>query len=168
LVQKLVMSHCPKWVFEAACAHAASEFLSRQLDLHTVSSGYASVLSSFYQNINPAEVASVVERTLRFLDELDAGESAAPLAIGFCYYKIYYEQPNKARKLKGIFGSADEPVKNLEHNAEAAVKAFKAYVYALRNEVAELAPSGWKLSDVEHSDVFQKLAKQNLSPLDFL
>ena len=96
------MSHCPKWVFEAACAHAASEFLSRQLDLHTVASGYASVfVQFFYQNINPAEVASVVERTLRFLDELDAGESAAPLAIGFCYYKIYYEQPNKARKLKG-------------------------------------------------------------------
>lgn len=166
--KRLAMSFCPKWVFEAACGYAVSEFLSRQIDLNTVSNGYASVLSSFYQNINPAEVASVIEQILRFLDELDAGESAAPLATGFCYYKISFEQPNKPRKLKGLFGSADDPVKSREHSSEAAVKAFKAYVYALRNEVAELAPSGWKLSDAEESEVFQKLATQNLSPLDFL
>ena len=162
------MSYCPKWVFEAACAHAASEFLSRQIDLNTVSSGYSAVLSSFYQTINNAEVASVIEQMLRFLDELNAGETAAPLAIGFCHNKIFYEQPNKPRKLRGLFGSADEPVKKVEHSAEAAFKSFKAYVYALRNEVAELAPPGWKLSDIEESDVLQKLANQNLSPLDFL
>ena len=73
------MSYCPKWVFEAACAHAAYEFLSRQIDLNTVSSGYAAVLSGFYQTINNAEVASVIEQMLRFLDDLDAGEAAAPL-----------------------------------------------------------------------------------------
>ena len=47
-------------------------------------------------------------------------------------------------------------------------KSFKAYVYSLRNEVVELAPAGWKLADVEDSEVFEKLASQNLSPLDFL
>jgi hypothetical protein len=67
-----------------------------------------------------------------------------------------------------LFGSADEPVKAREHSADAAVKSFKAYVYALRNQVVDLAPAGWKLADVEDSDVFQKLASQNLSPLDFL
>ena len=165
---KFTMSFCPKWVFEAACGHAVSEFLSRQIDLNSVSSGYAAALSSFYQNISPAEVASVVEQVLRFLDDLDAGESAAPLAIGFCYNKISFEQPNKPRKLRGLLGSAEDPVKSREHSAEGAVRAFKAYVYALRNEVAELAPSGWKLSDVEESEVFQKLATQKISPLDFL
>jgi hypothetical protein len=88
--------------------------------------------------------------------------------LGFCYNKITFEQANKRRKMKGLFGSADEPVKAREHGAEAAVTAFKAYVYALRNEVAELAPSGWKLADVADSAVFEKLANQNLSPLDFL
>jgi hypothetical protein len=48
------------------------------------------------------------------------------------------------------------------------VKSFKAYVYALRNQVVELAPAGWKLADVEDSEVLQKLANQSLSPLDFL
>ena len=162
------MSYCPKWVFEAACGHAASEFLSRQLDLHTVASGYASILSSFYKPINQAEIAYVIEQMLRFLDDLDAGEAAAPLPIGFCHNKIFVELPHKPRKLKGLLGSADDPTKNQEHGAELAIKSFKAYVYALRNEVSEMAPPGWELSNVEESEVFQKLANQTLSPLDFL
>ena len=62
-----------------------------------------------------------------------------------------------------MFGSADEPVKAREYNAEAAVKSFKAYVYALRNQVVELAPVGWGLKDIKESDVFTKLASQKLS-----
>ena len=162
------MSFCPRWVFEAACAAAAVEYLSNQLDLNTVSRGYSATLSEFYQPITPEEVAGVIEPMLRFLDELDAGETAAPLANGFCYNRIMFDQPNKPRKLKGLFGSADEPVKVREHSAEVAFKSFKAYVYALRNDVVQLAPAGWKLADFEDSDVLQKLANQKLSPLDFL
>ena len=162
------MSFCPKWVFEVACAAAATEYLSRQLDLNTVANGFSAVLSEFYQPVNALEVASVVEQMLRFLDELNAGETAAPLTTGFCYYKITFDQPNKPRKLKGLFGSADEGVKAREHSADAAVKSFKAYIYSLRNEVVELAPAGWKLADVEESEVLAKMASQNISPLDFL
>ena len=162
------MSFCPKWIFEAACAAAAENYLSRQLDLNTVALGYAATLSEFYQPITAEEIAGVIEPILRFLDELDAGEAAAPMVMGFCYNKINFEQPNKPRKLKGLFGSADEPVKGREHSAEAAVKSFKAYVYGLRNQLVELAPAGWKMEDVEDSEVLQKLTNQNLSPLDYL
>ena len=162
------MAFCPKWIFEAACAAATENYLSRQLDLNTVARGYATTLSEFYQPINAEEIAGVIEPILRFLDELDAGEAAAPMVMGFCYNKINFEQPNKPRKLKGLFGSADEPVKGREHSAEAAVKSFKAYIYGLRNQLVELAPAGWKMEDVEDSEVLQKLANQNLSPLDFL
>ena len=162
------MSFCPKWVFEASCAAAATEYLSSQLDLNTVASGYAATLSEFYQPIAADEVARAIEPMLRFLDDLNAGEDAAPIVTGFCHNKVMFEQPNKPRKLKGIFGSADEPVKAREYTAEVAVKSFKAYVYALRNQVVELAPVGWKLADIDESDVFKKLASQNLSPLDFL
>ena len=162
------MSFCPKWVFEAACAAAGAEYLNRQIDLRTLASGYASVLSDFYSPISAEEVVGVVEPMLRFLDELNAGDSAEPLITGFCYYRITFDQPNKPRKLKGLFGAADEPVKTKEYSSEAAVKAFKAYVYAIRNEVAEMAPAGWKPGDVEGSAVIEKLSNQNLSPLDFI
>ena len=162
------MSYCPKWVFEATCAAAATEYISSQLDLNTVASGYAASLSEFYQPITANEVARAIEPMLRFLDELNAGEDAAPIVTGFCYNRITFEQPNKPRKLKGMFGSADEPVKAREYSSEAAFKCFKAYVYSLRNQVVELAPVGWKLAEVEDSDVFTKLASQKLSPLDFI
>ena len=162
------MSFCPKWIFEAACAAAAADYLSRQLDLNTVARGYAATLSEFYEPIAPEEVEGVIEPMLRFLDELDAGEAAASMVTGFCYNKVNFEQANKPRKLKGLFGSADEPVKGREHSSDAAIKSFKAYVYSLRNEVVQLAPGGWKLADVEGSEVLQKLTNQNLSPLDFL
>jgi len=162
------MSFCPKWLYEAACAAAGAEYLSRQIDLRTVASGYAGILSEFYSPISAEEVAGVIEPMLRFLDELNAGDSAAPLITGFCYYRITYDQPNKPRKLKGLFGSADEPVKTKEYNADAAVKVFKAYVFAIRNEVAEMAPAGWTLADVEGSVVIEKMSTQNLSPLDFI
>jgi len=162
------MSFCPKWLYEAGCGAAGAEYLSRQIDLRTVASGYAETLSEFYNPISAEEIAGVIEPMLRFLDELNAGDSAAPLMTGFCYYRITYDQPNKPRKLKGLFGSADEPVKTKEYNSGLAVKAFKAYVYAIRNEVAEMAPAGWTLADVEGSPVIEKLSNQNLSPLDFI
>ena len=162
------MSFCPKWLYEAACAAAGAEYLSRQIDLRTVASGYAGILSEIYSPISAEEVAGVIEPMLRFLDELNAGDSAAPLITGFCYYRITYDQPNKPRKLKGLFGAADEPVKTKEYNADAAVKVFKAYVFAIRNEVAEMAPAGWTLGDVEGSVVIEKMSNQNLSPLDFI
>ena len=162
------MSFCPKWVFEAASVAACADYISRQIDLSTVSKSYSIILSEFYQPVTPEEVSGVIEPILRFLDELDAGEASVPMLTGFCYNKINFEQPNKARKLKGIFGSADEAVKVREHSAEATVKSFKAYVYSLRNDIVGLAPAGWKLADVTDSEVFQKLANQNLSPLDFL
>jgi len=162
------MAFCPKWLYEAGCGAAGAEYLSRQIDLRTVASGYAETLSEFYNPISAEEIAGVIEPMLRFLDELNAGDSAAPLMTGFCYYRVTYDQPNKPRKLKGLFGSADEPVKTKEYNSDLAVKAFKAYVYAIRNEVAEMAPAGWTLADVEGSPVIEKLSNQNLSPLDFI
>ena len=161
------MSFCPKWIFESACGAAAEDYLSRQLDLNTVARGYAATLSEFYQPITAEEISDVIGLMLRFLDELDAGEAAAPIVMGFCYNRVGFEQQNKPRKLKGLFGSADDPVKGHEHSSDAAIKSFKAYVYSLRNEVVQLAPDGWKLADVEDSDVLQKLTNQNLSPLDF-
>jgi hypothetical protein len=162
------MTFCPKWMFELACAAASAEYLSSQIDLRTVATSYATVLSEFYHPISAEEVVGVIEPIVRFLDELNAGEDAVPLVTGFCYNRVAYEQPNKLRKMKGLFGAADEAVKKRDYSAGSAVKAFKAYVYALRTEAAEMAPSGWKLANVEDSAVIEKMSNQNISPLDFI
>jgi hypothetical protein len=155
-------------MFELACGAASAEYLSCQIDLRTVAASYAKVLSEFYHPISTEEIVEVVEPIVRFLDELNAGEDAVPLVTGFCYYRVTYEQPKKFRKMKGLFGSADEAVKTRDYSGNEAVKSFKAYVYALRNEVSEMAPTGWKLANVEDSAVLEKMSNQNISPLDFL
>ena len=70
--------------------------------------------------------------------------------------------------MKGLLGAADEPVKTKEYSSELALKSFKAFIYSLRNDIAKPAPVGWKIGDVDHSEVFQKLASQQPSPLDYL
>ena len=162
------MSFCPKWIYEIACASAGYDFLSRQLDLHTVAKARAACLSEFYHVVNESEIAPVVDGMLRFLDELNAGESAAELLNGFCYQRAMFEAPNKPRKIKGFFGSADEPEKSKDYSAEGAVTSFRAYVYALRTDVGQMPPIGWRLSQVEDSDVLKKMATQDINPLDFL
>lgn len=162
------MSFCPKWLYEVACASAAAEYLSRQIDLKTVASVYAGTLSEFYSPISAEEVATVIAPMLHFLDEINAGDNAAPVITGFCYYRVTYDQPNKPRKMKGFFGAADEPVKTKDYSSDSAVTSFKAYVYAMRNGVAEMAPAGWNRTDVEGSEVIKKLSEQSFNPLDFI
>lgn len=162
------MSFCPKWLFEAACGAAATDFLSKNVDLNTVASSYASVLEEFYNPILPKEFSDFIVSSLQFLDELNAGEAAAPMLTGFSYNKVSFEAPNKPRKMKGLLGSSDDPEKNCEYSAAIAFKSFKAYVYSLRNNVVEMAPMSWSLSDVDQSPVLQKLSARSLSPLDFL
>jgi len=162
------MSFCPKWIFEVACASAGMDYLGQQTDLGTVAKSYAVTLGKHNNAISDEEVSAVVEAVVRFLDELDGGEAAVDLLKGFAFYRVTYEMPNKPRKLRGLFGSADEAVKTREHSADDAVKSFRAYVYALRNNVAEVAPPGWRLADVEGSEVLKALAEQEINPLDFL
>ena len=48
------------------------------------------------------------------------------------------------------------------------MKKFKAYIYSLRNGVAEMQPHGWKLSHVEESAAIKEIAELDVNPLDFL
>lgn len=162
------MSFCPKWLFEASCGAAAADFLGHNVDLNTVASSYANVLAEFYNPISPNEFAEFIGLALQFLDELNAGEAAAPMLVGFSYNKISFEAPNKPRKMKGLLGSSDDPEKSCEYSAAVALKSFKAYIYSLRNNVVAMAPDGWSLGKVDESAVLQKLSKRSLSPLDFL
>ena len=162
------MNFCPKWVFETACAHSASQFLSSALDVQTVSRGTEQTLSKFYQGVSHIEIASFIDSVVRFLDEVKAGDSAVDLLVGFCFSRVNFEGPRKPRKMKSLLASADDPVKTKDYSAQEASTSFRAYVFALRNDVAELPPSGWRLTDVNDSQVIHEIAKQVINPLDFL
>ena len=116
-----------------SCMRSSSgRFSEQQIDLDTIGSSYSAALSDSYSPILPREFSEFISSVLHFLNELDAGEAAAPMLIGFTHNRVFFEAPNKPRKLKGLFGSAEEPTKDCEYNATTAVKSFKAYIYSLR------------------------------------
>ena len=76
------MSFCPKWLFEAACGAAAADFVSQNVNLATVALSYAEFL---FMNQFRREFSEFISSALQFLDELDAGEAAVPMLVGFTY-----------------------------------------------------------------------------------
>lgn len=72
------------------------------------------------------------------------------------------------RKMKPMFGSIEDAAKQKEYSEELAKKAFRAYVFRLRSNPEDAAPSNWKLEDDEHTGSFGDLVRKQVSILDAL
>jgi len=160
------MSFCPDWMFDACIARAAQDFLTFELPLMAVSKKYANGLSEAYSEVRPEEIVAGAEEIVRFLGEVDAGDAAADILRGFSYYRLKFEGFNKPRKLKSMFSSADDPVKEKKYSAEESVKKFKAYVFALRSDSAPTAPAGWKIEDETELAHLSEVASRSVNILD--
>lgn len=159
---------CPKWLFEACCGSATDEYLRLDLPIEIVSKKYADVLSEDYNTIDATEIHGPLENMVIFLSEIEAGEAAADQARGFCYYRAAFDGPGRERKIKTMFGSQLDGVKTKDYSQAATTKAFKAYVFAVRNKQLPLASYSWSPSQLTNIGVFQKLSAQSTSILDFL
>jgi len=159
---------CPDWVYDIAVARTAHEFLVNDLPLAAISGKYAEGLSEQYAAIEKDELVGSAEGVLHFLAEVSAGEEAATFLNGFVYFRYNFEGVNKSRKLKPMFGAADDPVKNKSYSGDVAVKHFKAYVFGLRSNSAPVAPAGWSLEIEENTLHIASLARIKLSILDVI
>ena len=159
---------CPKWLFEACCGSATDEYLRLDLPIEIVSKKYADVLSEDYDAIEATEILASLESMVIFLSEIEAGEAAADQARGFCYYRAAFDGPGRERKIKTMFGSQLDGVKTKDYSQVATTKAFKAYVFAVRNKQLPLAAHSWSSSQLTDIGVFQKLSTQSTNILDFL
>lgn len=160
------MEFCPDWLFDAALANTAADFLKGEMPLSSLAKKYASGLSEKYDEVRVEEISAGVEEVVRFLGEVEAGEEAVNFLRGFAYFRLYFEGNNKPRKMKMLFGNIDDPVKVKSYASDEAVKKFKAYVFALRSESAPLAPPGWQAEDVKELEHFAEVASRSVSLLD--
>lgn len=160
------MNYCPDWVFEACLARAAQDFLTLELPIVAICKKYSSGLSENYSEVRVEELSAGSEEIVRFLAEVEAGDAAADMLRGFSFYRIKFEGLNKPRKLKSMFSSALDPVKEKKYSAEETLKKFKAYVFALRSQSAPTAPAGWKIEDEEDLDHVAEVAKRSVNILD--
>ena len=159
---------CPRWLFEACCGSATNEYLRLDLPIGMIGSKYSKVMGVDYQGIDESSITMIIETMVLFLNEISAGENAADYALGFCYYRTVFEKPNTERKIKAMFGSQLDAIKVKDYNANDVLLAFKAYVFALRNNQTPLAPAGWNIKQVEEVDLYQRLSAEGGSLLDYL
>jgi len=160
------MNFCPNWVFDIAVAKTAMDFLSTEIPIYAVSNKYASSLSEKYSIISKEQISEPAESLLHFLAEVNAGDDAVTFLNGFVYFRYCFDALNKPRKLKPLFGEADDPVKVKEFDGDVTVKQFKAYVFGLRSNSAPVAPGGWRLELEENTLHVADVARRELSILD--
>ena len=151
------MSYAPDWIFDIAIVRTASEFLSLTQPMDSLAKKYANGLSDVYREVYFEEILEPAEEILRFLSEVKAQHMAVELLKDFSYFRMYYVNPRKPRKLKPLFGTLEAPEKKKDYASEKTIKSFKAYVFALRSKTVPQSPSGWALENDETLNRFGEL-----------
>ena len=151
------MSYAPDWIFDIAIVRTASEFLSLTQPMDSLAKKYANGLSEIYQEVYFEEILEPAEEILRFLSEVKAQHLAVELLKDFSYFRMYYVNPRKPRKLKPLFGTLEAPEKKKDYSSEKTIKSFKAYVFALRSKTVPQSPIGWALENDESLNRFGDL-----------
>ena len=162
------MSFCPAWIFDAVITQTAQEFLKGDIHIKPIAAKYAKGLSQKYEEVSPDEICISAEAFIRTLDEIDAGAEASELLRGFCYYRVMHDTQLTKRNLKPLFGSVENGDKVQNYSGAAAVKRFKAYLFAWRSGAAVQADTGWQLSQVSEVPILSDLASKSVNVLDLL
>lgn len=158
--------YCPPWIFDICVARVASEFLYSELSLNAFSIKYSKGLSTLYEPVETEQLETTAEGLLKFLTEIEAGESATDFLRHYTYVKLYFETNNVKRKLSPLFGSIEDPVKNMEYSEVTALKNFRAFVFSLRSNIMETPPDIWALDKDENLPKLTAIINQEVSILD--
>lgn len=127
---------------------------------------YSDGLSKFYNPIPIEAFSEPAEAIILFLGEIEAGDTAVELLDDYCYFRLYFEALNTPRKLKSMFGSIEDGVKQPLESSEGTLKSLRAYVFGLRSGTVPTPPSGWKLTTDEHIPNLAAIAEKPVSILD--
>lgn len=159
---------CPAWIYDIAVARTAAEYLSSDMTVEAFARKYGEGLSESYKEIAIEALQQPAEAMLLFLAEIEAGEMAVEFLTDFTYYRLYTEAVGRPRKMKPLFGSLEDGVKEMQYHSDATGKAFRAYIFAQRSNTVPKAPAGWRLEDDENVPMLAALAAHQLSVLDIL
>ena len=160
--------YCPAWMYDIASARVAFEFLHSEMPLESFAAKYSQGFSVNYSDVPEESLLGAAQGMLEFLAEIEAGENAALMLSNFTYYRLYFSGVAMPRKMKPMFGSIEDAQKQKEYSEQLAIKAFRAYIFRLRSNPEDAAPSGWKLEDDEHIVAFGDLVRKQVSILDAL
>ena len=115
--------------------------MSSELSLDAFSKKYCEAFSERFVEISQDDIHGAAEEMLQFLADIEAGENAVDLLFSFAYFRVYFDGPNRPRKLKPLFGTAEDAV-NQRMVKNSCSKAFRAFVFGLRSSTVPNAPVG--------------------------
>lgn len=162
----MAKTSCPEWLFNLSVARTAHEFIISDMPIKAYAKKYSKGLSEKYDLIKFEEIETEAELLLRFLVEINA-DNADELINYFSYFILKYENGMK-RKMKGLFGTAFDPVREKTFVQQATLKLFRAFVFGLRSGVSHKPSEGWDIKDEEELDFFLDIIKKEADIVDAL
>ena len=127
--------------------HSAMDFLTGSSSLDAIANKYSRGLSEQYESIHPGIIGSVAEEKLRTLAEIEAAENAVVILNAYIYRTYKFQRDNKPRKISGLFTSEFKGSKDPIPEHKELCTTFKAFIFSLRSNVYNYAPSAWSIID---------------------
>ena len=163
-----VSNFCPLWIASIVTAHSAMDFLSGSSSLDAITKKYARGLSSEYNDVHPGYISSIAEDKLRTLSEIEAAENATLILNAYIFRRFKYQRDNKPRKIMGMFKSEFSGAKTPLPEEKEMVKMFKAFIFSIRSNVYNYAPTSWSIMEEPEAGWLGELVAEPASIFDGL
>ena len=141
----LLSNFCPNWIINIVTAQSAIDFLTGSSTLNAIGKKYARGLSEQYETVHNQYIESIAEQKLRILSEIEAAENAVVILNAYVFRRYKFHPDNKPRRISGIFTSEFDGTKVPLLEEQEVCKGFKAFIFSIRSNVYNYAPSGWNI-----------------------
>ena len=163
-----VSNFCPLWIASIVTAHSAMDYLTGSSPLDAITKKYARGLSSEYNDVHPGYISSIAEDKLRTLSEIEAAENATLILNAYIFRRFKYHRDNKPRKIIGMFKSEFSGAKTPLPEEKEMVKMFKAFIFSIRSNVYNYAPTSWSIMEEPEASWLGELVAEPASIFDGL
>mgnify|MGYP001250848355 FL=1 len=163
-----VSNFCPLWIASIVTAHSAMDYLTGSSPLDAITKKYARGLSSEYNDVHPGYISSIAEDKLRTLSEIEAAENATLILNSYIFRRFKYHRDNKPRKIMGMFKSEFSGAKTPLPEEKEMVKMFKAFIFSIRSNVYNYAPTSWNIMEEPEASWLGELVAEPASIFDGL
>ena len=131
--------------------HIAMDFLTGSSGLPSIARKYCRGLEEHYEPVHIAILEGVAEEKLRILSEIEAAENAVIILNAYVFRRFKFHKDNRPRRISGLFSSQFKGVKGPLPDQKELCTSFKAFIFSIRSNVYNYAPTGWTI--IEEPDV---------------
>ena len=142
------------------------DYLTGSSPLDAITKKYARGLSSEYNDVHPGYIFSIAEDKLRTLSEIEAAENATLILNAYIFRRFKYHRDNKPRKITGMFKSEFSGAKTPLPEEKEMVKMFKAFIFSIRSNVYNYAPTSWSIMEEPEASWLGELVAEPASIFD--